>query len=67
MLGIFEDYSCFVLWQIDELGQLSHPQPQPVFPFFLSLTILEIISDTIKTKTAPIIIVPIKVSSPKIY
>ena len=61
----FRKVSGFAGWQAPFMahklpaGQLPHPQPQDDFPFLLLRTILAIDPDTIRTKSALMMIVAI--------
>ena len=52
-------FSGFAGWQAPFMAQPAHPQPQDDFPFFLLRTILAIDIDTMRTKTALMMIVAI--------
>lgn len=51
--------SYFPEWQLPFIAQFAHPQPQEDLPFFLSRTMLKMISAMIPATSNPIRIVPI--------
>jgi len=55
----------FPLWQLPAMAQAAQPLEHECFPFFLFLTRLRIISETIASKRSPTIMFPIKNPFPK--
>ena len=55
----FRKVSGFAGWQAPFMAQPAHPQPQDDFPFLLLRTMLAIDIDTMRTKTALMMIVAI--------